>query len=281
MPNCLLIIFSFCCCLFGQQTLALVHLMYLKASSWRLRLMISGYGYGFTMWVWIYGYGSTISRPFQSDEKRVPKIVTVASAADLIWSRGEKPSCFLSIPTIFNNLWHFWQFLSIWYDGELKNPDHDHLLWKIKYNQDLHNWINPPILKLNIPTNISPIFRMTCIYEPDDLTETRMELLAAVSTDSDLYLAKVASMTKFWHLGFGIWTPPPQDAWKLQEHLRRGLPRDSCWRQVSANVIFCSIIGLFFLWHARSLLFIVYKAKDKTGHTLETNGCDDCNYYIV
>ena len=33
--------------------------------------------------------------------------------------------------------------------------------------------------------------RMTCIYEPDDLTETRMELLAAVSTDSDLYLAKV------------------------------------------------------------------------------------------
>jgi len=33
--------------------------------------------------------------------------------------------------------------------------------------------------------------RMTCIYEPDDLTETRMELLAAVSTDSDLYLAKM------------------------------------------------------------------------------------------
>ena len=35
------------------------------------------------------------------------------------------------------------------------------------------------------------LVRMTCIYEPDDLTETRMELLAAVSTDSDLYLAKV------------------------------------------------------------------------------------------
>jgi len=29
------------------------------------------------------------------------------------------------------------------------------------------------------------------MYEPDDLTETRMELLAAVSTDSDLYLAKM------------------------------------------------------------------------------------------
>ena len=43
--------------------------------------------------------------------------------------------------------------------------------------------------------------RMPCMYEPDDLTETRMELLAAVSTDSDLYLAKVAS-TKFgfWNL---------------------------------------------------------------------------------
>ena len=39
------------------------------------------------------------------------------------------------------------------------------------------------------------ICRMTCMYEPDDLTETRMELLAAVSTDSDLYLAKVASFT--------------------------------------------------------------------------------------
>ena len=37
----------------------------------------------------------------------------------------------------------------------------------------------------------SMLVRMTCIYEPDDLTETRMELLAAVSTDSDLYLAKV------------------------------------------------------------------------------------------
>ena len=37
------------------------------------------------------------------------------------------------------------------------------------------------------------LVRMTCIYEPDDLTETRMELLAAVSTDSDLYLAKVGN----------------------------------------------------------------------------------------
>ena len=44
------------------------------------------------------------------------------------------------------------------------------------------------------PANRRPysmLVRMTCIYEPDDLTETRMELLAAVSTDSDLYLAKV------------------------------------------------------------------------------------------
>ena len=46
------------------------------------------------------------------------------------------------------------------------------------------------------------ICRMTCMYEPDDLTETRMELLAAVSTDSDLYLAKVASTT-FYHIN--IW----------------------------------------------------------------------------
>ena len=37
------------------------------------------------------------------------------------------------------------------------------------------------------------LVRMTCMYEPDDLTETRMELLAAVSTDSDLYLAKVGN----------------------------------------------------------------------------------------
>ena len=44
--------------------------------------------------------------------------------------------------------------------------------------------------------------RMPCMYEPDDLTETRMELLAAVSTDSDLYLAKVASTT-FYHIN--IW----------------------------------------------------------------------------
>ena len=67
--------------------------------------------------------------------------------------------------------------------------------------------------------------RMPCMYEPDDLTETRMELLAAVSTDSDLYLAKVAS-TKF---GFWNFSSSLPDARKLQEHLRRGLPRDTRW----------------------------------------------------
>ena len=50
------------------------------------------------------------------------------------------------------------------------------------------------------------LVRMTCIYEPDDLTETRMELLAAVSTDSDLYLAKVASTTFYLEIWlFGFW----------------------------------------------------------------------------
>ena len=76
--------------------------------------------------------------------------------------------------------------------------------------------------------------RMPCMYEPDDLTETRMELLAAVSTDSDLYLAKVASTT-FYHINIWdqIWVLEfellPPDARKLQEHLRRGLPRDTRW----------------------------------------------------
>ena len=32
---------------------------------------------------------------------------------------------------------------------------------------------------------------MESAYEPDDLTETKMELLVQVSTDSDLYLQKV------------------------------------------------------------------------------------------
>ena len=79
------------------------------------------------------------------------------------------------------------------------------------------------------------------MYEPDDLTETRMELLAAVSTDSDLYLAKVFILKKklaketfdlyIWLFGSShVYLP---DAWKLQEHLRRGLPRDSRWGQVS------------------------------------------------
>ena len=44
------------------------------------------------------------------------------------------------------------------------------------------------------------------MYEPDDLTETRMELLAAVSTDSDLYLDKVLDIL---FLTFDIWTNGP------------------------------------------------------------------------
>ena len=32
---------------------------------------------------------------------------------------------------------------------------------------------------------------MESLYEPDDLTETRAELLVQVATDSDLYLGKV------------------------------------------------------------------------------------------
>ena len=84
--------------------------------------------------------------------------------------------------------------------------------------------------------------RMTCIYEPDDLTETRMELLAAVSTDSDLYLAKVKyfyfpavergvfDTFMFWqHICF-LSCP---DARKLQEYLGRSISWDPRWRQVS------------------------------------------------
>ena len=52
-------------------------------------------------------------------------------------------------------------------------------------------------IKLNMAVNLIMLVRMTCMYEPDDLTETRMELLAAVSTDSDLYLAKVLTSTTF------------------------------------------------------------------------------------
>ena len=51
-------------------------------------------------------------------------------------------------------------------------------------------------MTMTMNMNVPMLFRMTCMYEPDDLTETRMELLAAVSTDSDLYLAKVLILKK-------------------------------------------------------------------------------------
>ena len=146
--------------------------------------------------------------------------------------------------------------------------------------------------------------RMTCIYEPDDLTETRMELLAAVSTDSDLYLAKVKyfyfpdvepgvfGTFMFWqHICF-LSCP---DARKLQEYLGRSISWDPRWRQVSVYsvaslkwvlpILMVGGIALFFcpnfffdcnnIWkqttnyeHGQIITFLMEYSKPKDSHQI-------------